>query len=199
MDGAVLRHAGVLLQAISWFMTTTEADSALYHLLKRYAASNDTASLQLVLIQPATRARLPFLLDSSRRSVLFYASSSTAAQLLLDSGCSLDQRDAYEQTPLHCAVIAGHVEVCRWMMLRRPRLVDVRDPGGKQAIHHAENEDMVRSVDTTHRHLGCWIHEQSGDARDSHVSCLASCSYAAWAKECCSRRAPTLTVRTRTA
>ena len=144
MDGAVIRHVGVLLQAVSWFMTDAETNATLYHLLKSYTTRGDITSLHSALLQPTIRKRLPSLLDSSHRTLLFYASSPAVAQLLVDSGCSLDRLDAYGQTPLHCAVIAGYVDVCGWMVQRQPPLVHARDPGGKQPTHHAESEEMVR-------------------------------------------------------
>ena len=144
MDRAIVRHVGVLLQALSWLVTNTVDKSALYHKLKSYAVRSDITSLQQALLQPTTHQLLASLLDSSRRTLLFYASTPAVAQLLLDGGCSLDRLDAYGQTPLHCAVIAGHVDVCCWMVQRRPQLVHVSDPGGKQPMHHAEEQEMVR-------------------------------------------------------
>ena len=144
MDGAAIRHVGLLLQAASWFVTSTDDTHTLYHQLKSYAVHDNATSLKRSLDQVTASKRLASLLDSSRRSLLFHASSPAMAQLLLDGGCALDQRDAYGQTPLHCAVIAGHVGVCRWIVQRRPDLVHVRDPGGKQPVHHSESEDMVR-------------------------------------------------------
>ena len=146
MDASVARHAGVALQALSWLLTGTDSDGrSTFHLLKPHVASGDAASVQRLLAQAGTRRRFQSLLDSSRRTLLFYAGSPAVAQLLVQHGCSLDQRDAHGQTPLHCAVIAGYVEVSRWMIERLPQLVHTADPSGKRPMHHAESEEVVRS------------------------------------------------------
>ena len=172
MDASVVRHAGVALQALSWLLTGPHSDGrSTFHLLKPAVASGDAASVQRLLAQSSARRRLQSLVDSSRRTLLFYAGSPAVAQLLVQHGCPLDRRDAHGQTPLHCAVIAGRVEVSRWMSERLPQLVHTADSSGKRPMHHAESEAMVRSVTSAHTASARRSSALDAQLKPTHLHC----------------------------
>ncbi len=58
-------------------------------------------------------------------------------QKLLDAGAHIERKNEDEQTPLHLAVIAGHVKVINELLKRHAEAVQDDDENANTALHLA--------------------------------------------------------------
>ena len=84
--------------------------------------------------------------DSSRRSLLFYVTTSSAAEFLLAHGCDAELRDKYGQCALHTAVAGGQLNVVKVLLRHRPSLLELRDEAQRQPVHEAADREMLESA-----------------------------------------------------
>jgi ankyrin repeat protein len=112
--------------------------------LHMYAIRHDLAAMRTILqhgaeVNPSSTATTP-LHEAAERHL-------DTVELLVEQGANLDEGDFSDNRPLHLAVIAGKLDVVKFLVERWPQGLQVKNSNQETPLHLAasnQNADMVR-------------------------------------------------------